>query len=187
MAKIPQQAKRVFKGIIFDVYQWPQKMFDGSTETFEALKRSDTAIVIGVTPEGQILVVEDEQPQRTKVLTFPGGRVNAGEEPLAGAQRELHEETGYASDQWELWYSYSASEKIDSTVYYYLARNIRKTGESHPDPGERIAPRLVSVDQVFEDIISGKHNAFSLGTHIMRQLLQGKRDELVDFLTNHKN
>ncbi len=39
--KIPPNAKRVFKGIIFDVYQWQQKMFDGSKETFEMLKRAN--------------------------------------------------------------------------------------------------------------------------------------------------
>src|SRR5215467_9321922 len=32
---IPEHAERVFQGKIFDVYQWPQKLYDGSTATFE--------------------------------------------------------------------------------------------------------------------------------------------------------
>ena len=36
--KVPKQAKRVFKGVIFDVYQWEQEMFDGTKEIFEKLK-----------------------------------------------------------------------------------------------------------------------------------------------------
>ena len=32
--KLPEQAKKVFDGEIFDVYQWDQEMYDGSTETF---------------------------------------------------------------------------------------------------------------------------------------------------------
>ena len=59
--KIPKEAKLVFKGQIFDVYQWKQKMFDGSYETFEALKRKDNASIIPVVGN-KILICEQEQP-----------------------------------------------------------------------------------------------------------------------------
>ena len=49
---IPEQAELKFHGVIFDVYQWPQEMFDGSTETFEMLRRADTVKIIAIlTPE----------------------------------------------------------------------------------------------------------------------------------------
>jgi len=32
--KIPKDAKLVFKGKIFDVYQWQQKVYDGTTVTY---------------------------------------------------------------------------------------------------------------------------------------------------------
>lgn len=41
MATIPPNAQRVFSGKIFDVYQWPQPLFDGSIATFEVAKRLD--------------------------------------------------------------------------------------------------------------------------------------------------
>ncbi len=34
---IPDHATCVFRGMLFDVYQWQQEMFDGSIETFEML------------------------------------------------------------------------------------------------------------------------------------------------------
>ena len=43
---IPINAKKVFQGIIFDVYQWEQKLFDGTVATFEKLKRPDIDIVL---------------------------------------------------------------------------------------------------------------------------------------------
>mgnify|MGYP000255301749 CR=1 FL=1 len=46
MGKLPPDAKKDFDGIIFDVYHYNQKMYNGTTETFEILKRADTAIVI---------------------------------------------------------------------------------------------------------------------------------------------
>jgi hypothetical protein len=60
-ALIPDNASLAFKGQIFDVYQWPQIMFDGSTKTFEMLKRPDTVQIILVR-DNKILLVEDEQP-----------------------------------------------------------------------------------------------------------------------------
>ncbi|MFO0971471.1 MAG: hypothetical protein U0520_03950, partial [Candidatus Saccharimonadales bacterium] len=58
---IPQDAKKVFDGVIFDVFQWQQQMFDGTTETFEMLRRPDTVQVICI-DEGKVLVLEEEQP-----------------------------------------------------------------------------------------------------------------------------
>lgn len=59
---MPENAKRVFKGIIFDVYQWEQEMFDGGKETFEKLKRPNTVVVFPVFPDGRIMLTEQEQP-----------------------------------------------------------------------------------------------------------------------------
>lgn len=58
---IPDTAKQVFAGVIFDVYQWPQTMFDGRTETFEMLRRPDTVKVLLVR-SNQILLINDAQP-----------------------------------------------------------------------------------------------------------------------------
>ena len=45
---LPENAKLVFKGIIHDIYQWEQEMFDGSKATFERIRRPDTTAVIAV-------------------------------------------------------------------------------------------------------------------------------------------
>lgn len=74
MSKIPPHAVRVFKGVIFDVYQWEQMLYDGSTTTFECLKRPDTVIVIPLAGE---MVYYAEQAQPGQPLSCPcsvGGR-----------------------------------------------------------------------------------------------------------------
>ena len=42
---IPREAGCVFRGEIYEVHQWPQKMPDGSVKTFEMLRRPDTVMV----------------------------------------------------------------------------------------------------------------------------------------------
>src|SRR5664279_401756 len=99
---VPDQAERVFQGKIFDVYQWPQKLFDGSEYTFEMLKRVDTVSVICVV-DGKLLVIDDEQPHLGSRQSFPGGRVDNEDETIeAAAQREILEETGYSFKHWRL-------------------------------------------------------------------------------------
>ncbi|MFH1187732.1 MAG: NUDIX domain-containing protein, partial [bacterium] len=113
--KIPKSAKLKFKGIIFDVYQWEQKMFDGTYETFEMLKRPDTVEIIPVAGD-KILINEQQQPNTPVFLSLFGGRVDEGEEPLRAAKRELLEEAGYASDDWEIIRACEPYSKMEWTV-----------------------------------------------------------------------
>src|SRR3990172_7810637 len=126
--KIPKEAKRVFEGIIFDVYHWEQKMFDGSTETFEALKRPNTIQILPV-QDGKILLAYEEQPNREATYTFFGGRVEKGEDSIKAAKRELLEETGLESSDWELYKVYDIESKIEWQGYLYFARDCKKVSE----------------------------------------------------------
>jgi len=92
---IPEYAKCVFNGIIFDVYQWQQKQFDGTTATFEKLKRPDTVMLLPVTNDKKIVITEQEQPGKQPFIGSIGGRVDPGEDILTAAKRELLEESGY--------------------------------------------------------------------------------------------
>ncbi|MBU4368171.1 NUDIX domain-containing protein [Patescibacteria group bacterium] len=118
--QLPTSAKMVFKGEIFEVWQWKQKMFDGSIQTFEKLRRTNTAQVIPAVGD-KILIQIQEQPDRKKSFnSIPGGRCDWGEEPLIAAKRELLEETGYISDDWTLWREENPIGKIIWTVLLIL-------------------------------------------------------------------
>ncbi len=145
--KIPQQAKRVFKGVVFDVYQWEQDMFDGSKEIFEALKRTNGVTIIAVSGD-KIIYAEEDQPGTGTFTTFFGGKSEEGEDPLETAKRELLEESGLSSDDWELVKIHdSYSSKLDWTVHTYVARNVVQTGTQHLDPGEKITVKEASWDE----------------------------------------
>jgi ADP-ribose pyrophosphatase len=168
--KIPQEAKLVFKGVIFSIYQWQQKMFDGSTETFEMLQRPNTIEVIA-TQGDKVLMSRQSQPNKENFYSLYGGRAEIGEDPLVTAKRELLEESGLESDEWELFKSYQPVHKIDWTIYLFVARNCRKVAEPNLDAGEKIEPLACTFDEflqiIEQDEYWGKELAWDI--HKMKQ------------------
>ncbi len=146
----PPSARRVFKGVIFDVYQWKQKMYDGSFDTFERMKRPDTASVIPVTKDGKIILCVQEQPGRKAYYSTLGGRIDAGESPLAAAKRELLEEAGFKSNDWALLDAVQPVTKIDWAVFTFVARGCGKVAKPHLDAGEKIDLLFVNFEKFIE-------------------------------------
>ena len=174
--KLPSNANRVFKGILFDVYQYEEKLYDGSTATFEMLKRT-AAMQVVPTIGNRIVVIEDEQPNRPKAWTLAGGRQDGDENPLDGAKRELLEETGLASKDWTLYKEFQPYWKIDWSIYLYIARNCEKVQEPKPDPGERITLHEVSFDEFVEIATSEGFLATGLSLDILRAKTSDTLDE----------
>lgn len=169
--KIPANAKRVFKGVIFDVYQWEQEMFDGSTAIFEKVKRAPTVEVIAAVGD-KILIEKQDQPDRKNNLNLVSGRVES-EDILAEAKRELLEETGYASDDWALFMKHGNHGKVVHDVYYYIARNCKKVQEPELDAGEKIETELIT----FEEFIQlSEEPSFWVGPEFVIYLLKLKME-----------
>src|SRR6187551_1248303 len=130
---IPDHAQKVFKGQVFDVYQWEQEQYDGSKRTFEKVKRPDTVIVFPVLPNGKILLTEQEQPGKDPFIAATGGRVDEGEDILTAAKRELLEESGYEAEEFILWDAQHPQSKIDWVVYTFIAKGLKKVADLHLD------------------------------------------------------
>lgn len=184
-AHLPEHAKCVFEGEIFDVYQWDQHLYDGSTATFEKMSRPDTAVVFPITTEGKILIIEDSQPHRETVLTTVNGRIEEGETPMQGAKRELLEETGYEARSLEFFYEITPVEKLDWVNYVFIGKGCKKVSEPHLDPGERIVVREVTFDELLSLTREGKLRGKDFRIIVLEALLDSKKmDALKQKFTN---
>jgi ADP-ribose pyrophosphatase len=174
--KIPPTAERVFKGKIFDVYQWPQKMFDGTMQTFEMLKRSNTVEVVAV-KDGKICMSLQSQPNKAEFHSLFGGRAEEGEEPLVTAKRELLEESGLSSSNWELYKSYEPQHKIDWTIHTFIAKDCKKAADVKPDPGEKLDTMELSFDEFIEAVLSDKYWGNELVVDVLRMKVDGTLED----------
>ena len=92
---------------------------------------------------------------------LPAGKLNPGEDALAGAQRELQEETGYRAKKWKPLVEYYPSPGfLGESMKVFLAEGL-VAGDAHPEEDEHIELRLVKLSEVMKliekaDILDGK-------------------------------
>lgn len=164
---IPKEAELVFRGKIYDVYQWPQKMYDGSMETFEMLRRPDTVKAIAIlTPEEQkklrnvkdlsadktgdkLVITRQVQPRKDWFYDYPGGRMDeTDEDELEAAKREMREEAGLEFRNWKLVAVEQPFAKIDWLVYTFVATGLIGQSEQNLDAGEKIEVELATLEKI---------------------------------------
>lgn len=167
---IPDSAKIVFSGILFDVYQWDQVQYDGTTKTFEKVKRHDTVGVLAVTKEKKILLLQQEQPGTIPFLGMPGGIIDLQEDVFEAAKRELLEETGYMSDNWTLFEAVQPVSKIDWAIYTFVARDCQKIAEMHLDSGEKIQLKEVDWEEFLRILLDDSFRDHELTLKALKTL-----------------
>jgi ADP-ribose pyrophosphatase len=121
-----------------DVVQLP----DGSRATREYLRHNGAVTVVPLldSEDGSeprlVLVRQYRYPLQKVLLEFPAGKLEAGEDTLACAQRELQEETGYIAREWAFGGEiHNAAAYSTESIWIWFARGLQP-GPPRPDAGE---------------------------------------------------
>lgn len=94
-------SEEIFEGKLLHVRRDTVRLPDGTTATREYIDHPGAVMIIPRLPDGRLLFERQYRYPLARVfIEFPAGKIDAGEEPLATAQRELLEETGYAAKSW---------------------------------------------------------------------------------------
>lgn len=106
----------------------------------------DCVIIFAQTMEGKVLMERQYKHGIRKVtLTLPTGGINEGEEPLRAAQRELEEETGCVSKDWQSLGSFASLGNMGGAhVHMFQARDVKQV--TQPTSGDLEEMEIILMD-----------------------------------------
>lgn len=132
----------------------------GQVVTREVVEHPGAVVVIALDDDGLLYLVRQYRHALGRyLLELPAGGLEPGEEPLAGAQRELREEVGLAADRWTALGSFFSSPGFaNELLHVFLAEGL-VSGESAPDDDEDLSVvryPLTAVPGLGQDLCDAK-------------------------------
>jgi ADP-ribose diphosphatase len=125
---------------IFHIEEMELEFNNGARRTYQRLRGSSQGAVMIVPlldDETLLLIREYAAGMDRYELAFPKGRVEAGEEPLIAANRELQEEVGYAAGSMQQIAALTvAPGYLYHETHVVLARNLRPSKLPGDEPEE---------------------------------------------------
>ena len=147
----------VLKGHFLHAFRDQVRLPNGDTATREYVIHPGAVMIIALLDDGRLVMERQYRyPVKQVMIEFPAGKLDAGEDRLACAQRELLEETGYRAKEWahagvlHPVISYS-TEFID----IWFARGL-SLGERRLDEGEFLDVFTASLDELLAWSREGK-------------------------------
>jgi len=149
----------VFHGPVFQVTSNQVLEPGGIQARRDVVRHVGSVVILAVDESGGEPQVLLERQYRFAAGDFlwelPAGRVDEGESELAGAKRELREETGYTARNWKrVLFFYSSPGFLDETMAIYLARDL-VAGPAQPEDDERITVRMFPLPDLLRRVFNG--------------------------------
>ena len=121
------------------------------------LESVDWVNIVALTADGlSVMVRQFRFGVDYTTLETPGGMVDPGEDPLAAAQRELKEETGYGGGEWTYLGAVEPNPAFhDHLCHHWLASSVSRVQEPAPTPGEAIDVVLMTEQEVTSAVQGG--------------------------------
>jgi ADP-ribose pyrophosphatase len=154
-------SKLSYEGPLFRVYT--EEILENGRRVMRDVVRHNGSIVILAIDDAKskrdpLVVMERQYRHAAKqyLLEVPAGKLEEGEDPLAGAKRELLEETGFRAARWRKMVRYFASPGfLGEWMQVFLAEGLT-VGEAQPEYDEQLEIEMIPLSKLLGMIEEGK-------------------------------
>ncbi|MDB9312888.1 NUDIX hydrolase [Spirulina sp. CS-785/01] len=150
---------------------------NGVEGNWECIRHPGGALAVPVTSEGKfVLVYQYRFAVERRLLEFPAGTVEVGENPAETIKREIEEETGYKANRWQHLGDFPlAPGYSDEYIYAFLAQDLEQL--PHPpyqDEDEDIEVVLMTPEELETVILKeGTVDAKSVTSYFLAKKVLG--------------
>lgn len=146
----------IFQGKIISLQVDQVRLPNGETASREIVRHPGAVGVIALVEDKLLVVEQYRKPFEKALMEIPAGKLDAGEEPLVAAARELQEETGYTAGQIRLLHSFYTSPGFaDEIIHLYWAEDLVK-GEAHLDEDEFLDCMAITLEEAEQYVAEGR-------------------------------
>ena len=154
-------SKLSYDGPLFRVYT--DEILEKGRKVMRDVVRHNGSVVILAIDDAKskrdpLIVIERQYRHAAKeyLLEVPAGKLEEGEDPLAGAKRELLEETGFRATRWRKMVRYFASPGfLGEWMQVFIAEGLT-VGEAQPEYDEQLEIEMIPLSKLLSMIEEGK-------------------------------
>ena len=154
-------SKLSYDGPLFRVYT--DKIVENGREITRDVVRHNGSVVILAIDDSKnkrdpLIVMERQyrHAAREYLLEVPAGKMEEGEDALAGAKRELLEETGFKAKRWRKMVRYFASPGfLGEFMQVFIAEGLT-LGDAEPEYDEQLEIEMMPLSKLLSMIEKGK-------------------------------
>ena len=133
-------ARRAGVALRNDRIRWP----DGEEADYRVVDTPDAVYVVPVHADGTtVLVRQWRHAWDSSAWEVPAGTLESGEDPLAGAQRELEEEAGLIAQEWRSLGVARGTALVTGRQHHFLARRLSRVQR---------APEFYERDMILREV-----------------------------------
>jgi ADP-ribose pyrophosphatase len=153
------ESTTLYESHFIQLFKDQVRLPDGTTGSREYIRHPGAVAVLAMLDNGNLLMERQYRyPAGREFFEIPAGKIDAGEDILLTAQRELLEETGYVASEWTfLTTSWACIGYSDEKISYFLARGLQHEGRKL-DHGEFLDVFELSLPDALNWVRQGRIN-----------------------------
>ena len=147
-------SKLSYEGPLFHVYT-DEIVENGRKVSRDVVRHNGSVVILAIddtkSKRDPMVVMERQYRHAAKeyLLEVPAGKMEEGEDPLAGAKRELLEETGFKAKRWRKMARYFASPGfLGEWMQVFIAQGLT-LGDAQPEYDEQLEIEMIPLSACF--------------------------------------